>query len=96
MKRCLGDDVQLVQQGDIPGRGSGWIETEEHSSMHTKFRAIFLAEGRVGLKRNRRGAVTGARVEICRRGVREGLKRFRLAAAEDQRVRYSWPRVGLD
>ena len=96
MKRCRGDDVQLVQQGDIPGRGSGWIETEEHSSMHTKFRAIFLAEGRVGLKQKNGVPITLALAAIFLAEGRVGLKRFRLAAAEDQRVRYSWPRVGLD
>ena len=48
----MGTGKSLALLGDIPGRGSGWIETGwRWMSTTTPGIAIFLAEGRVGLKR---------------------------------------------
>ena len=43
-----------VPARDIPGRGSGWIETPIAAQIISQTAAIFLAEGRVGLKPDKR------------------------------------------
>ena len=64
--------------------------------MHTKFRAIFLAEGRVGLKQKNGVPITLALAAIFLAEGRVGLKPRGPLGHGLRSTRYSWPRVGLD